>query len=394
MQKFYRLPMIAIMVSIMPMFSYAEITTLSKAAILMDAESGRVLYEKDSDVSIPPASMSKMMTVYLVFDALKKGDIKLTDEFNVSETAWRQEGSRTFLKLGEAVSVENLLHGAIIQSGNDACVALAEGLSGSVESFVERMNEAGKKLKLTNSHFANPTGLPDDSHYMSVRDLATLGRALVYEFPEYYKIYNNKNFTWNNIKQGNRNPLLYYFKGADGIKTGHTEEAGYCLVGSAKRDDMRLISVVSGLKSDKERRDESIKILGYGFAEFKNIVFKAHNPLAKMPVYLGAESDIEASLGQDLNLLVKKTDAQNITAEINYETPLIAPIKKGDVVGKILITIPNSDEKIVRNIIAKQSVDKTNFMGRILTSLSYFLFVKPEFKTENNLVNSDKSIEK
>jgi D-alanyl-D-alanine carboxypeptidase (penicillin-binding protein 5/6) len=381
-------------ISIMPTLSNAEITTLSKAAVLIDAESGNVLYEKDSDLSIPPASMSKMMTVYLVFDALKRGDIKLTDEFQVSETAWRQEGSRMFLKLNDTVTVENLLHGAIIQSGNDACVALAEGLSGSLDAFVTRMNEMAKKLKLTHSSFANPTGLPDVNHYMSVYDLALLGRALVYDFPEYYKIYSKKEFTWNNIKQGNRNPLLYSFKGADGLKTGHTEEAGFCLVGSAKRDNMRLISVVSGLKSDKERRDESIKLLGYGFSEFKNVTFYNTHSIATLPIYLGQDDSVTASLDKNLSALVKKTDYAKITANIQYETPLVAPIKKGDVIGKVFVTIPNQDDTISTNIIADNAVPQASFTGRIWTSLSYFLFGAPQFDTTKNSVKSDAVLEK
>lgn len=374
--------------------AYGDITTTSKAAILMDAASGQVLYQKDSDLAIPPASMSKMMTVYLIFDALKKGDIKLTDEFVISEAAWKQEGSRMFVKLGDRVTVENLLRGAIIQSGNDACVALAEGLSGSVEAFVARMNETAKKIGLKNSSFANPTGLPDDNHYMTVYDLAKVGRELVYQFPEYYKIYSEKEFTWNNIKQGNRNPLLYYFQGADGIKTGHTDEAGYCLTGSATKGNMRLISVVSGLSSDRERRDESVKILGYGFAEFKNITIDSDKNIAKLPVYLGTEDKINVSIDKELNILVKKTDAQNITAKIQYDTPLIAPIKKGDIVGKIFITIPNQEDKISTNLIANDSMPKTDFIGRILTSAHYFLFGTPQFDTQNAPVKSDALLEK
>jgi serine-type D-Ala-D-Ala carboxypeptidase (penicillin-binding protein 5/6) len=383
----------SIIFSLVPCASYADITTTSKAAILMDAASGQILYQKDADLTIPPASMSKMMTIYLIFDALKKGDIQLTDEFVISENAWRQEGSRMFTKLGDKVTVENLLRGAIIQSGNDACVALAEGLSGSVEAFVARMNETGKKIGLKNSSFANPTGLPDTNHYMTVYDLAKVGRELVYQFPEYYKIYSEKEFTWNNIKQGNRNPLLYYFQGADGIKTGHTEEAGYCLTGSATKDNMRLISVVSGLSSDRERRDESVKILGYGFAEFKNMIIDNHKDIAKLPVYLGVDNTMNVSLDKELNLLVKKSDANNITAKIQYNTPLIAPIKKGDIVGKIFITLPNQTEKITTNLIASVSMPKTDFIGRILTSARYFLFGTPQFNTQETLVKSDALLE-
>ena len=382
----------AVICHIAPTFLYADITTSSKSAILMDAETGQVLYEKDADVSIPPASMSKMMTVYLVFEALKNGDIKLDDEFIISENAWRQEGSRMFVKLGDKVTVGNLLRGAIIQSGNDACVALAEGLSGSVDAFASRMNETAKKIGLLQSSFVNPTGLPDDNHYMSVHDLAKLGRELVYQFPEYYKIYSEMEFTWNNIKQGNRNPLLYHFTGADGIKTGHTEEAGYCLVGSAKRDNMRLISVVSGLSSDKERRDESIKILGYGFGEFKTITLKSNKDFTEMPVYLGSSEKIAVALEKDAHILVKKADAQSLSAHIKYETPLIAPVKKGDIVGQIIVTVPNQDKKITANLIASDSVAKADFFGRIMASASYFLFGMPKFDDNQTSVGSNVTI--
>ncbi len=374
--------------------AYADITTLAKAAILMDANSGQILYEKEADLSIPPASMSKMMTIYLVFKALKQGDIKLSDEFTVSENAWRQEGSRMFVKLGDSVKVEDLLRGAIIQSGNDACMVLAEGLSGSEEAFIARMNEVAKELGLENSTFMNPTGLPDENHRMSVRDLATLGRHLVYDFPEYYKIYSEKQFTWNKIKQGNRNPLLYYFKGADGIKTGHTEEAGYGLVGSAKRDDMRLISVVSGLNSDKERRLESVKILGYGFAEFDTVSLQNKNAIAQLPVYLGSQDTVSVTLKDDMKILVKRADRNKISAKIQYETPLVAPINQGDIVGKIYVTLPEKDKPIVGDIIASENIAKADYWGRITTSLNYLLFGAPNYNTNANLVVSDAVLQK
>ena len=368
--------------NIVPQGLYADITTTSKAAILIDAKSGYVLYEKNADLSIPPASMSKMMTIYLIFDALKNGDIKLDDKFHISENAWRQEGSRMFLKVNDKVSVENLLKGAIIQSGNDACVALAEGLSGSVDGFVLRMNNVAKKLNLTQSSFANPTGLPHENHRMSVRDLASLGRALVDDFPEYYPIYSAKEFTWNKIKQSNRNPLLTHFAGADGIKTGHTKEAGYCLVGSAKRDNMHFISVVSGLGSNKERRHESVKILGYGFSAFETLTLKKDKNIAKIPVYLGKYDSVDVTLKDNLDTLTKRLARDLIKAEIQYNLPLIAPINKGDVVGKIFITTQSQPNKIGTDIVASTTILKTDFIGRIWVSLHYFLFGAPKFNSD------------
>lgn len=363
----------------------ANITTKSKAAILMDAQSKRILFEKNAELSIPPASMSKMMTVYVIFDAIKRGDIKLSDKFNISKKAWKQIGSRMFLNLNDKVSVENLLKGAIVQSGNDACIALAEGLSGSVDSFVMRMNSAAQKLGLSASNFANPTGLPNEQHYMSVKDLATLARSLVYEFPEYYEIYQQKEFTWNNIKQPNRNPLLYHFSGADGIKTGYTDKAGYCLVGSAKRDKMRLISVVSGLKSNRERKEESIKLLGYGFSEFQVSTLSAGKNLYQVPVYLGKSKFLDTSVSSDIDYLVKKSKSDKVSVKVDYQVPVMAPVSKGDVVGTLTMMLPDKETKITRDIIAKQDIAKADLWARFVTSFKYFLFGAPEFLVNEKL---------
>ncbi|MEM6603190.1 MAG: D-alanyl-D-alanine carboxypeptidase family protein, partial [Pseudomonadota bacterium] len=250
---------------IQPSFAFE---TIAPSAILMEAQTGNVLYEKNVDTPIPPASMSKLMTVYLVFEALDKGRITKDTEFTISQNARSQIGSRMFVEVGKKVKVIDLLRGAIVQSGNDACVALAEGLAGSVAEFVNMMNDAAQKIGLEQSSFRNPTGLPDDEHLMSVRDLAKLSRSLILNFPGYYKIYSETSFRWNNIKQGNRNPLLYGYDGADGVKTGYTDAAGYGLVGSARRGNMRLISVVSGLEKRKQRGTESRKLLNYGFGRF------------------------------------------------------------------------------------------------------------------------------
>lgn len=370
---------VTILILLFATIAKAEITTTSRAAILMEAQTGRILFEKNADLSIPPASMSKMMTIYIIFDALKKGEIKLTDTFHISKNARAQIGSRMFINVNEDITVENLLKGAIIQSGNDACVALAEGLSGSVDVFVMRMNDMAEKLGMTASTFANPTGLPDDNHRMSVKDLALLGRALVYDFPEYYKLYSETEFTWNKIRQPNRNPLLGYFNGADGIKTGHTEEAGYCLVGSAKRGKMRLISVVSGLNSNGQRKDESAKLLGYGFSAFDTKTLSKDIIVSQLPVYLGATKKLDVTLEKDVDLLVKKTDLDKVSLELNAKLPIVAPISKGDVVGEILVKVPDQKESYVYNVVAKQDILKAGLWDRFITSANYFLFGPSEY---------------
>ena len=260
----------SLLVSLCLSTSARAIETQARNLILVDYETGQTLYQKEAQKMVPPASMSKLMTIYMVFDKIKNGTLSLDDTFTVSENAWRKGGaasgsSTMFLKIGEKVRVGDLLQGIIIQSGNDACITVAENISGSEEDFAAAMNQKARELGLNHSHFANATGWPHPDHRMSVEDLSKLARILINEFPEYYHLFSQKEYTHNNIRQGNRNPLLYSMSYADGLKTGHTEEAGFSLTASAKKDNRRLIGVMTGLKSNKERSEEAEKIMSWGF---------------------------------------------------------------------------------------------------------------------------------
>ena len=273
--------------------SAAAIETQARNAILMDYDTGQYLYVKDHEKMVPPASMSKLMTVNMIFEKLKDGSLSLDDTFTVSERAWKlggaaSGGSTMFLKIGEKVRVEDILKGILIQSGNDACIVAAENLAGSEDDFAEMMNKRARELGLNNSSFANSTGLPHPDQKMSVEDLAKLARHIIKEFPEFYHIFSEKYYTHNNITQGNRNPLLYSMPNADGLKTGHTEEAGFCLTASAKKGERRLIEVMTGMNSNKERSEEAERLMEWGFREFNNYnLLNKGQEIADIPVVLG-----------------------------------------------------------------------------------------------------------
>lgn len=342
----------------------------------MEASTGKILFEKDSHTPIPPASMSKLMTVYLVMEALQTKRITKDTEFVISRNARRQIGSRMFLEEGKKVRAIDLLRGAIIQSGNDACTALAEGIAGSVSEFVKLMNQKAQKLGLKESSFGNPTGLPDPRQRMSVHDLAQLSRHIITDFPEYYTLYSEKEFTWNKIKQGNRNPLLYNFDGADGIKTGHTEEAGYGLVGSAKRSGMRLISVVSGLNSKKQRGLQSRNLLNYGFGQFyMRHIGIPQQAIANIPVHLGAVNSVRAEVKDIHKFPVKHNSFLKKEAKITleYRTPLSAPIQKGDIIGYVTAENTGSGGVIKLPVHAMDNVAPASLWKRFTVSVGHFL---------------------
>lgn len=359
--------------------SVKAIETTAKNIVLMDYETGQYLYSKDADKMVPPASMSKLMTVYMVFGKLKDGTLSLDDTFTVSENAWRKGGaasgsSTMFLHIGEKVRVEDLIKGIIIQSGNDACIVVAENLSGSEEDFATDMQQKAKKMGLKNSSFANATGWPHPDHRMSVEDLALLARHIISEYPEYYHLFSEKGFTHNNIKQGNRNPLLYSMPYADGLKTGHTEEAGFGLVASAKKNDRRLISVMTGLNSNKERSEEAEKMMSWGFREFDNYtVLKKGTSLVEIPVAFGSENKVNLLVNQDIKRTLKKSKLDKIKMTAIYDKPAKAPIKKGDKLGTVRIEIPKS-ETIEVPLIAEKDVKKLGLFGRIGANLKYLLF--------------------
>jgi len=356
----------------------AAIETPAKNVIIMDFETGQYIYTKDHKKMIPPASMSKLMTVYMIFEKLKDGSLSLDDTFTVSENAWRKGGaasgsSTMFLKIGEKVTVRDIIQGIIIQSGNDACIVAAENLSGSEEDFATEMQKKARQMGLKHSSFANATGWPHPDQLMSVEDLAKLARAIIYKFPEYYHIFSEHTFTHNNIKQGNRNPLLYSMQHADGLKTGHTEEAGFCLVASAKKDNRRLISVMAGLKSNKERSEEAEKLMTWGFREFSNYtMLKKGQVIATIPVWQGSEENINLIIEKNIRRTLKKSSISKIKMTAVYDKPVTAPIKKGDQLGIVKIDIPGQQDLEIP-LIADRDVKKLGFFGRIKSNLQYLL---------------------
>jgi len=315
------------------------VDTAARLALIIDADTGAVLLEKNADERMPPSSMSKLMTMYVVFDMLKQGRLRMDQELPVSERAWRMGGSKMFVQLGSSVKVEDLIRGVIIQSGNDACIVLAEAISGSETQFAETLNEYGRKLGLTGSSFRNATGWPDPEHRMTCRDLSVLARRLINDFPEYFRIYSERSFVWNNITQENRNPLLGRVAGADGLKTGHTDEAGYGLTGTAKRGDRRLILVVNGLNSMGARREETERLMEWAFREFENVsLFRAADTIEEAPVYLGDRLKVPLVGGQDVVLTLPRQWRRNLQVKLRYDSPVPAPIAKGQELGKLEVS--------------------------------------------------------
>jgi serine-type D-Ala-D-Ala carboxypeptidase (penicillin-binding protein 5/6) len=317
--------------------------TAAAHAILIEAGSGSVLFEKAADDLIPPASLSKLMTQEVVFNLIKQGRLKATDEFIVSTNAWRRGGapshtSSMFIPIHSKVSVDDLLHGAIIQSANDACIALAEGISGNEASFAELMTKRARELGLAKSTFGNSTGLPDPRQLMTARELAKLARYIIESYPDYYKYYSEREFTWNKIRQFNRNPLLTMNIGADGLKTGFTKEAGYGLVGSAVQNGLRLIVVVNGLRSEKERADEAKKMLEWGFHNFQSgLLFAEGQEIAQAKLYGGSKGHVPLTAGKEVRLMVPRGSRDKIIARVVYSGPVPAPVQQGQKIGTLKV---------------------------------------------------------
>ncbi|MBP8172307.1 MAG: D-alanyl-D-alanine carboxypeptidase [Pseudomonas sp.] len=351
----------------------------AKSYVLLDAASGKVLVENNGDQRLPPASLTKLMTAYIATLEIRKGKIGEQDLVPVSEHAWRtggaaSGGSTMFLPLNSQVKVDDLLHGIIIQSGNDASIALAEYIAGSEDGFADMMNETAERLGMSNSHFMNATGLPHPEHYSSAHDMAILARAIINEDPAHYAIYSQKEFYWNNIKQGNRNLLLYRDKTVDGLKTGHTEEAGYCLVSSAVREGARMITAVFGTVSESARAAETQKLLTYGFRFFETKTFYQKGAeLAKAPVWKGLQREVGAGLAEDLTLTVAKGQAKSLEAAMTFEPQLTAPIQQGAVIGKVEVKL---EGKVVHtaNLVALQAVEEAGLLRRIWDSVRLFFF--------------------
>ena len=346
----------------------------AKSYVLMDAASGKVLVDHNGDERLPPASLTKLMTAYIATLEIDKGQISEQDRVTISEKAWRTGGSRMYLQVGTQATVDELLHGVIIQSGNDASVALAEHIAGSEDAFAELMNHAGDRLGLSNSHFRNATGLPDPEHYSSAHDMAKLARAIIYQDPAHYAIYAQKEFLWNNIKQPNRNLLLWRDKSVDGLKTGHTEEAGYRLVASAVRDGQRLISVVFGTRNEEARSAETQKLLTYGFRFFETQTFYTRGAeLAQASVWKGASREVKAGLREDLTLTVPRGQAKQLKASMNLDPTLIAPIEQGQVIGKV--EVRNGEELVhSADLIALEGVAEGGIFRQLWDSIRLFFY--------------------
>ena len=314
-------------------------------AILIDYETGTVLYQRNADQAMPPASMAKLMTMFIVFEALRDERLSLDDEFVISENAWRKGGapsgtSTMFAEFGSSVAVRDLMRGVIVQSGNDAAIAIAEGLAGSEETFAEMMNEAARRLGLDGSVFTNPTGLPDPAQHVTARDLSSLAVEIITEFPEHYAIYSQREFTWNGIRQSNRNTLLGMDIGADGMKTGFTEESGYGLIASAVQGDRRLIAVINGADSEAARTREASQLLDWGFNAFTRVsLFGSNVTLAEAAVFGGDQTEVGLRILDPLSFLLPVESTGRLEAEIAYDGPLIAPIDAGAVVGTLRIRL-------------------------------------------------------
>ncbi len=352
----------------------AAFDTAARYALIIEADTNTVLFAKNADARMEPASMSKLMTAYVIFSMLKEGRITLGDELPVSEKAWKMGGSKMFVGVGGHIKIDDLVRGMIVQSGNDACVVLAEGLAGSEEAFVDLMNQKARELGLKNSHFANVTGLPDPNEWMTARDLTTLGLHIINDFPEYYHYFSEKDFNFNNIDQGNRNPLLYKNIGADGLKTGHTDESGYSLIGSVVRGERRVIVVVSGLASMKDRASESERLVEWAFREFNNYkLFNAADKVDDADVWLGRDSRVGMTIAKDLTVTLPRRSRRDMKVTVSYDSPIPAPIKQGEEIGKLTVTAPGADT-VERSLYAAADVPPIGTIGRMATLAGYLIW--------------------
>jgi serine-type D-Ala-D-Ala carboxypeptidase (penicillin-binding protein 5/6) len=348
--------------------------TSARNAIVIDYDTHAVMFEKNADERIPTASLSKLMTAYTAFGYLAAGKAKLDDMLPVSEAAWRTGGSKMFVPYPGEVKIDDLLQGILVQSGNDACVVLAEGLAGSQQAFVEKMNENAKKLGLTNSHFASVNGLPTPDHYMSVRDLATLSWHVIHDYPQYYHYESEKEYAFNGIKQGNRNPLLYDNVGADGLKTGHTEESGYSLIGSAVRNGRRIIIVLAGMDSMKERAQEGERVLDWAFRTFEDdTIVKAGEPIDQAPVWMGVAQDVSVAPTKDAVVTLARGARKNVKVTAIYDGTINAPVAKGQTVGKLVITGPDMTPVGIP-LQTTEAVARLGPMGRMAETAGYLLW--------------------
>ena len=382
MQNSIKLILIFFSIILFSSKSNAIISVNAKTAILQDYLSGEILYEKDADISIYPASMTKIMTSIIAFDLIKKGELTLDEKFIVSENAWRLSTagySSMFIMVGDEVSVENLLRGIIVASGNDACIALAEGIAGTEEEFAVLMTEKALEIGMENTNFSNSSGINDPNNYSTVRDILIMSNYLIKNYPEYYHYYKEKEFTWDRtggdpITQGNRNPLLYKNMGADGIKTGYLAVEKYSLASSIKKKNRRLIAVGSGFNSKNDRSRQSAKLLTWGLTKFDTILIgKKNDVISELDVWQGKQKKVKAYISSDIYKTIPKAKKKYLKVTVNYDGPLEAPIEKNDVIGKMKITYK---DEVVGNydLFASESVQKQNIISRILSSINFLIW--------------------
>ena len=356
----------------------AEILTPAKQAYITDFESGKVLFAKNAEVPMKPASMAKIMTVFVVFQRLADGSLQLENKFLVSEKAWRKGGSKTFVEVGSQVTVNDLLHGVIVQSGNDAAIVLAEGIAGTEDAFAEEMNFWANKLGMTQTNFRNATGWPDPDLQTSAKDLSVLTTEMIKRFPadaypDLYPMFAKREFTYNKIKQPNRNPLVYGMTGGDGLKTGHTEESGYGLVGSAVRNGRRVVMVLNGMDSAKQRANESRRLMDLIFREYQSYeFFKKGQPVDQANVWLGTASQVDLVLDAPLRMVLSRKDRQAMEISIRWLDPVPAPIRAGDQIGTLVLSLPK--EVIKLPLRAAQDVNTLGLFARIGAAVKYLIF--------------------
>lgn len=345
----------------------------AKSWLLMDAKSGHIIVEDNADQPLPPASLTKMMTSYIASEQIESGNISMADEVLVSEKAWRKGGSKMYIRVGTRVKLEDLMRGIIIQSGNDASIAVAEHIAGSEDAFADLMNQHALALGMNNTNFQNATGWPAQEHYTTARDLAKLAKAIIYHHPEHYQIYAEKEFTYNEIRQPNRNKLLWRDPSVDGLKTGHTEEAGYCLVASAERNGMRLISVVMGTNSENSRANESMKLLTYGFRFYDTVKsYEANGELVQPDIWLGKRDKIKLGVGEDIWLTIPRGAEKEIKAQLDFPGQLRAPINAGEQVGTVKLVL---DEEVLEEtpLVALETVEEAGFLKRLWQHILLFI---------------------
>jgi D-alanyl-D-alanine carboxypeptidase (penicillin-binding protein 5/6) len=352
--------------------------TIAREAFVIDFDTGTVLLDKNGEQRMPTSSMSKTMTIYMTFDALKNGKLTLDTKLPVSEKAWRMQGSKMFVELGSSIPVEDLIRGIIIQSGNDATVVMAEGIAGTEEDFVDLMNAKAKELGMNSSHFMNASGWPDPDHYSTAHDLATLAMHTIRDFPEDYKYYGEKEFTWHNIHQMNRNPLLFRDMGVDGLKTGHAEEAGagYGIIASGVKDGRRVVLVINGLKDEKDRAQESARLMEWALRSFENIkLFAAGDTVEQAAVAMGQAGQVPMVVEHDIMATVPKAVKNDLKVTAAYNEPLVAPVKKGDKIGTLKIEIPRVGT-IEQPLLAGADVEKMGLFQATLEKAKMMIKMK------------------